>query len=139
MKPEHTHRPHITDPGTHMLDEHGRELLDGTPIDPPIGYVKVPSMVEIIRQQVRLHLSQAAEEHGLESFDEAEDFDVDDDIPDPQTPYEAVFDPPPPPPSLKKKSGGEGAAEAPSDAKGPKAPSDAPSKDSGPKSDPPPQ
>jgi len=31
---------------------------------------------------------------GAETFEESEDFDVDDDIPDPTTPYEADFDPP---------------------------------------------
>lgn len=78
-------------------DKEGRELPDPTPVAPPVGYVKQKSMTEIIREQVRSHhLQAAAEAQGLETFEEAEDFDIGDDL-DPSTPYEAVFDPPPQP------------------------------------------
>lgn len=76
----------------------GRELPDPTPMAPPVGYVKQKSMTDIIREQVRSHhLQMAAEAAGAESFEEADDFDVGDEL-DPTTPYEAVFDPPPEPP-----------------------------------------
>lgn len=73
-----------------------RQKVDGTPVAPPVGYVKQPSMVEIIRQQVRsAHLAAAAEAAGMDTFEEADDFDVGD--PDdalPLTQYEAIFEPP---------------------------------------------
>lgn len=79
-----------------MLDDNGHEILDPTPMAPPVGFKPQPSMVEIVRQQIASdRLAQEAEELGLETFDEANDFDVDDDF-DPSTPYEEMFDPPPP-------------------------------------------
>nr|QJB20545.1 MAG: hypothetical protein [Microvirus sp.] len=75
------------------LDERGAEVLDDTPIAPPVGYVKQPSMSDYIRDLIRSEkLAQEAAAAGLETFEESEDFDVDDDY-DPTTPYEAEFDP----------------------------------------------
>lgn len=80
------------------LNDRGRELLDSTPMAPPVGYKPQPSMVEIIRAQiVSEKLAREAEELGLETFEEADDFDVEDDY-DPSTPYEEMFDPEPPSP-----------------------------------------
>lgn len=83
-----------------LLDDYGRETLDPTPIAPPIGYKKEPSMVEIVRQQIRTEMSRQAVEEGKESFEEADDFDVDDDF-DPSSPYEEMFDPAPPAPRFR--------------------------------------
>lgn len=75
------------------FDAEGRELPDPTPMAPPIGFKKQPSMVEMIRNMVRSEeLRRAAEAQGQESFDEADDFEVGDDV-DPSTPYEAEFEP----------------------------------------------
>lgn len=75
------------------FDEHGRELMDPTPIAPPIGYKKSPSIAEQIRAMVRSEkLRQEAEAEGYETFEEADDFDVGDDF-DPKSPYEEVFEP----------------------------------------------
>lgn len=76
----------------------GREIPDPTPIAPPIGYVPQPSMVDHIRNMIRTELSRSAAEAGEETFDEADDFEVEDELADPHTPYEAVFDPPAPRP-----------------------------------------
>lgn len=66
----------------------GEELPDATPIAPPIGYVKQPSMVERIREMVRSEqLRLEAEAAGDESFEEADDFNVEDD-PEPFSAYE---------------------------------------------------
>lgn len=66
----------------------GQEVVDDTPMAPPIGYVKQPSMVEHIRNMVRSEqLRLAAEAEGQESFEEAEDFDVEDE-PEPISAYE---------------------------------------------------
>lgn len=49
-------------------------------IAPPLGYKKQPSMVEHIRNMVRSEqLRVAAEKAGAETFEEADDFEVDDD------------------------------------------------------------
>lgn len=62
-----------------VLDELGRELLDATPIAPPVGYVRQPSLTEQIRNMVRAEaLRRAAEEQDFETWEEANDFDVDD-------------------------------------------------------------
>jgi hypothetical protein len=44
---------------------------------------------------IRQEVSRAAEELGDETFEEADDFDIEDDPVDPRTPYEAVFNPRP--------------------------------------------
>lgn len=78
------------------LTDSGREIPDPVPLAPPVGYRPQPSMVDIIRQQIRsAQLAQEAEAAGLETFEEADDFDVDDDF-DPSSPYEEIFDPAPP-------------------------------------------
>lgn len=77
------------------LTPFGSEILDPTPIAPPIGYKRQPTMVEYIRNMVRSERLRAeAEALGMESFEESEDFDVGDDDDDPSTPYENDFDPP---------------------------------------------
>lgn len=100
------------------LDEHGRELPDPTPIAPPVGFRRQPSLAEQIRAMVRSErLRQEAEAQGFETFEEADDFEVGDDY-DPTSPYEEVFDPHPNP---------EGAAMTPPDAAaGAKGPSGSP-------------
>lgn len=83
------------DTGVMVQDEYGREILDPTPMAPPIGYKKQPSMIEMVRNMVRSeHVKRAAEEAGMETFEEADDFDIPDDPIDPSTPYENDFDPP---------------------------------------------
>lgn len=65
---------------TRGLDETGKTVPDPTPIAPPIGYKKQPSMVEIVRDMVRSErLAQEARASDHETFEEADDFDVGDD------------------------------------------------------------
>lgn len=76
------------------LDELGREINDPTPMEPPLGYVRQPSLAEQIRDMVRGEkLRMEAEAAGMETFEESDDFDVGDDY-DPHSPYENDFDPP---------------------------------------------
>lgn len=76
------------------LDEKGYEVPDPVPMEPPVGYDRQPSLVERIRAMVRSeHLAMEAEKQGFDTFDDADDFDVDDDTFDPDTPYEAEFEP----------------------------------------------
>lgn len=77
------------------LNEDGSPVLDPTPIAPPIGYKKTPSMVEIVRDMVRSEkLAQEALASGHETFEESEDFDIGDDPELMRSPYENEFDPP---------------------------------------------
>lgn len=70
--------------------------VDPTPMAPPVGYQKSVPLHLQIREMVRSEaLRQAAESNDLETFEEADDFDImDDDVPfDPKSPYENDFDP----------------------------------------------
>lgn len=58
----------------------GEELPDDTPLELPLKFRRPPSLQEQIKAMVRSELSQAASDHGMESFEEADDFDVADDI-----------------------------------------------------------
>jgi len=76
------------------LDENGREIVSPLPLEPPLGYKKQPSMAEHIRELIRSErLKQEAEAQGMETFEEADDFDVGDDY-EPHSPWENDFDPP---------------------------------------------
>lgn len=76
-----------------QLDEMGRLMPDPVPLEPPIGYVRQPSLAEQIREMVRSErLRQEMDAAGVETFDESDDFDVGDDY-DPSSPYEADFEP----------------------------------------------
>lgn len=68
------------------LNESGQLVPDPIPMAPPVGYRPQPSMMEIIRDQV-LRVSADAERAGLETEDQADDFDVGDE-PEIQSPYE---------------------------------------------------
>lgn len=84
--------------GTHenkrmaQLDSNGFEHLDPTPVEIPTR-LKIPQrQVERIRAMVRREMSLAAESAGAETFEEADDFDLDDE--DWVSPYEYDFEPP---------------------------------------------
>lgn len=71
----------------------GKLVPDPVPMAPPVGYVKQISMIDQVRDMVRSErLRQEVEAAGMETFEEADDFEVGDDY-DPTSPYEEVFDP----------------------------------------------
>lgn len=81
------------DRGDIYLDEFGRERPDPTPMAPPVGYKRQPTMAEIIRQQIQSQrLADEARAMGKETWEEADDFDIGDDY-DPTSPWEEQFDP----------------------------------------------
>lgn len=84
------------------FDEYGRELPDPIPAALPIGFKRQPTLQETIKRLVRSEISREADENGQETFDEADDFEVDDD-PLPNTPYEQDFDQEIAPPPSKVK------------------------------------
>lgn len=82
-------RPQHTD-----LMRGGKEYPDPTPVAPPLGFIKQPTLAETMRAMIQGEaLRRAARESGLETFEEADDFEVGDDY-DPTSPYEEVFEPP---------------------------------------------
>lgn len=74
------------------LDDSGYEVLDSVPMAPPVRFNKEENMFDIHRRLIREELSRMAGENGDETFEEADDFDVEDDF-DPRTPWEGEFDP----------------------------------------------
>lgn len=63
-----------------LLDGLGRELCDATPMEPPIGYNPQPTLVEQMRAMIQgERLRMAAMEGGFETFEEADDFEMDED------------------------------------------------------------
>lgn len=75
-------------------DKYGREVTDPIPVAPPVGFMQTPDLKDIIRDMLRSEqLRRAADTEGVDTFEEGEDFDIDDDPLDPETEYEAEFDP----------------------------------------------
>lgn len=100
---------------TRQLNEQGYELLDPTPMEPPVGYRRTEPLAQQIKRMIREErLAQELAKQGIETFEEADDFDVGDDF-DPTSPYEETFDPDPLPASPQPApeapaEGGEGVA-----------------------------
>lgn len=60
------------------FDDKGRELLDDTPVEMPVGFKRPESIHEMVRRYIRTEaFRQKMEEAGLETEEEANDFDVD--------------------------------------------------------------
>lgn len=71
----------------------GREAPSSIPMEPPLGYKKQPTIFDQVRAMVRSDkLKAEAMAAGMETFEEADDFDQDEDE-DPRSPYEDNFDP----------------------------------------------
>lgn len=88
-QPEKVRRPQHTD-----FMQAGKEFPDPTPVAPPLGYVKQDSLAKKMREMIMSEqLKAAAREAGVETFEEADDFNVGDDY-DPTSPWEEEFDPP---------------------------------------------
>lgn len=75
------------------LDENGHEKPNPVPMQPPVGYKKQLTIAEQIRQQIRA-ASLEARQAGAETEEEANDFDVGEDM-EPHSPWENDFEPDP--------------------------------------------
>lgn len=76
-------------------NDEGQFIPDSTPMSPPLGYKRQPSMVEVIRNMVRdERLAQEIAAQGFETFEEADDFEVGDEPEDLTSGWENDFDPP---------------------------------------------
>lgn len=79
-------------PQTGFLKPDGSEVLDSTPMEIPVGFERPESIQELIRRLViDPQIRQDLQDHGAESFEEADDFEMDDDMP--RSPHEDQFDP----------------------------------------------
>lgn len=69
------------------------EKTDPVPVKPPVHRQRQHTVDERIRAAIRSdRMQQIAEARGMESFQEADDFDIEDDPIDPLTPYERDFE-----------------------------------------------
>lgn len=59
------------------FDEQGREVLNPTPMQPPLNYKRQPSLSEQIRQQILQH--KYLEDNEPETEEEADDFEIEED------------------------------------------------------------
>lgn len=74
-------------------DAEGRELPDPVPMAPAVGFVQNPSMFDVMRDMIRGERLRAyAELQGSETWEEAQDFSVDEDE-FPTSPFEGEFEP----------------------------------------------
>lgn len=79
--------------GDLRLTPDGREIVSSIPIEPPLGYIKQPSLADQMRVMLRQELlARELAAQGFDTMEEADDFDVDDDF-DPTSPWEERFDP----------------------------------------------
>lgn len=81
------------DAGQPKLDKYGHEVPDPRPLSVPSGFRRPETLAEQVQRLVRTSISRQAEEQGLETFEDSEDFDIPDDPDDPTTQYEEWFDP----------------------------------------------
>lgn len=82
---------------TSGIGKDGKEYPDPTPMAVPVGFGAPPDLMEMMRTMIRNEVIQRRlDEEGFDTFDEAGDFDVDDDPLPPLTIHEALFVPPPP-------------------------------------------
>lgn len=73
------------------FDARGREIPDPRPMEITPGLAAPESLESMMRRLIRNHVSQLAVDQGEESFEEANDFDIEDeDFDDPLTKYEEM-------------------------------------------------
>lgn len=78
------------------LDEFGREVLDETPIAFPVGFERPEPLHLRIRRLVEHYHQEMKEKEEYESFEDADDFDIEDGVPsweDNPSDYEVDFMP----------------------------------------------
>lgn len=74
-------------------NKQGEEIPDDRPMSAAVGFKRPPSLAEMVKNLVRNEqIQRDFDTHGIETFDDADDFNVDDDF-DPSSPWEESFDP----------------------------------------------
>lgn len=80
--------------GMSSYNEKGEELPNSTPLELPVGFSRPQTLQERMRYLLRSEeLKRALESAGEETFEEADDFDVEEQDPLEGTPYEDDFEP----------------------------------------------
>lgn len=81
--------------GKPKIDLNGKEVLDETPVPPPVGHLHTDPVRDRIRDFLRQEQARLAEEAaGGETFEDLNDFGVDDDDTyDPDVPWENGINP----------------------------------------------
>lgn len=67
------------------------ETPDPTPVAMPVNFHRPKPLQEQMREYTRRTLNHLAEQQGAESFEEADDFDIGDETPEPASPHELEF------------------------------------------------
>lgn len=80
---------HITDKKN---PNYGKELLDPVPMQPPVGRLRATSLLDTVRDQIRIAKLNALNDI-QETVDEADDFEIDDEPADPASRWENDFEP----------------------------------------------
>lgn len=71
-----------------IFNEKGQQIPDPTPIEVPLNFKRPLSIQEEIKRFVRSEFSQRAADQGHETFEEADDFVVEDELGEFVSPYE---------------------------------------------------
>lgn len=80
--------------GMCSYNERGEEILDPTPIALPVGFTRPRSLQDTMKKLVQDELIRRdLQAHEIETFEEADDFDVEEQDPLESTPYEDCFEP----------------------------------------------
>lgn len=75
-------------------DKDGNEVPDGQPLEIPAGFKVPESLADQIKRLIyNPEFQDYVRGEGAETFEESEDFEIDDDMFEPSSPYEEVFDP----------------------------------------------
>lgn len=72
------------------FDDQGREIPDPTPIEVPLDFNRPLTLQEEIRRFLQIEASYVAQNAGFETFEEADDFDVDEEEVEFVSPYEIM-------------------------------------------------
>lgn len=118
---------------TSGIGKDGKEYPDPVPMAPPVGFDNPPDLMDMMATMLKSHeVQKRLEAEGFDTFEEAGDFDVDDDPLPRLTMHEALMmppagppaEPPPPPASPQVEAGKEGGGGGPSQIQAPPAPSE---------------
>lgn len=72
------------------LNDKGEEICDPRPMEMPIGFKRPMPLADEIRMMLQKSIQQELEEAGVESFEDADDFELEDE--DMSSPWEEQFD-----------------------------------------------
>lgn len=85
------------DPGTGkavlLADGNGNpayEVINPMPFAPPIGYEPTPPIEQLIRDRVKLEVDRLKDEDEIDDINDAEDFEIDDELAPLETIYEVI-------------------------------------------------